>query len=630
MKFVNVIYKALMVVLPVSVLSHMIWTAVLLANNVADRNAYMVSDLVIALCSLVWACRLLIVFSFKNPFEYIAHDSPVRIPDRLTGHEVGNAVRYSWLKKVMMIVVFIGFFGLLYSVRTNYTGMIFDGVEIHRVEHQKIQTPMLSDEWVMAGYIQDTAERRMLPNFNIFFADFGSIYNFLAPLIVSFAGFIIATGGNMFTQYWIYALLFQCFFIYTFFIFLRKSGISAIGGLLGVFMLLWLPESNLAPGIWVMLPAYMGLPFIWLAYFSLLEYRFAFAYKYKVYMMLNIIVAGLIYPPYLVLVVVYGILLQVMGLKLKIIPILLFFAALAGSLYVTLYAGHMSAGMDHVKDLLRVVWESIVRNRFVISTSELWQYVPVIFFITTLGGVFLWFRSEVVDRELKKFIATTILVLGLMLAGVYVWNIEIILSHQRVVFMCWLGMILTSMFLLDYLGRKVIRNSTTTDTLQYGVLTCFILVEVCLLTFFPYTKLVPWSGVTATDTVGEHVLDARPAVTSLFSPDMRDYLNSLMIGTTTKVLAVPYVNLAIGSMSRLQPISTVDSYISVAGYTYSEFLKLPTCEDRYSKVRELNVSYVVLYQADLFILQGCPGFVLDRQIDSLYYLYRTVVDKSRK
>lgn len=614
MKFVNVIYKAFMVVLPVFVLSHMIWTMVLLANHVTDRNLYVVGDAVIVVCSLIWIFRLLKAFSSKNPFEGVAV------------HRTNDG---GGLKVVTAIFVFVGFLGLLYSVRTNYTGMVFDGVEIHRVEHKKIQTPMLSDEWVLAGYVQDSAERHVLPSFNPFFVDFGSIYNFLAPLIVSFAGFIISTDGNMFTQYWIYALLFQFFFIYTFFIFLKKSSISTVGSLLGVFILLWLPESNLAPGIWIMLPAYAGLPFIWLAYFALLEYRFAFAYKYKIYMWLNIIVAGLIYPPYLILAVIYSVLLQVIGLKFKIIPVFLFFAALIGSLYVTIYAGHMSAGIDNAKDLLRVVLESMVRSRFVISTAELWHYVPTVLFVTTTGGFVFWFKSEVVDRELKKLVAVTVLILGSMLIGVYIWNVEIILSHQRVVFMCWLGMIMMSVFFFDYLVKKIVKDSFL-EKFQFGMLVCFIVVEICLITFLPYTRFVPWSGVIATDTVGEHMLDSRPVVTSLFSPDARDYLNSLMIGTTTKVLAVPYVNLAIGSMSRLQPTSTVDSYISVAGYTYSEFLKLSTCEDRYRKAQELGIAYVVLYEADVPILQNCPRFALDRQIDSLYYMYRTVVDKSRK
>ena len=210
MKFVRALNKVLMTVLPVFILCHLVWTLVLLGNNVENRNAYLIGDAFMSFFALIAVLKISL-YSSPSPVEYYA---PPKHSSALPG---ASLEKYPRIKPFLVALVIIGSIFLLYSVRSNYTGALYDGTVIEQVTDIRIASPMFSDEWVIAGYVSDTVGRHTLPTFNIFNDTAPAVYNFLAPLISVLAGFMISTGLDIFSHYWLYVLIFQIFFIYVFF-----------------------------------------------------------------------------------------------------------------------------------------------------------------------------------------------------------------------------------------------------------------------------------------------------------------------------------------------------------------------------------------------------------------------------
>jgi hypothetical protein len=628
MKFVSLVNKILITILPVAVLSHLVWTFLLLVNHVEQRTMYLIGDGVIALWVIVSVFRLSAQYISTNPLEDVAEQTSVVVSTYPVLEQ--RAESYRWIKLSLGIAVLIGTIGLLYSVRIQYTGPLYDGTEIQQVVQQHIKGPMFSDEWVLAGYVQETVNRRSIPTFNIFENAPPNIYNFLTPLISALAGFMITTGLDIFSYYWVYIFIFQLFFIYVFFTFLRNCKISGLGSVVGVLLLAFLPESSLAPGIWIMLPAYVGLSFIFLAHAAMQEYRHTYAHRYKVYMWLHIILACLCYPPYLLLSIVYTICLGFARVKLKFVPTLFSFLGGVALIGIVLYSAGVEIQIASIQNTLRALWYPLVHSRFGVSTGAIWHYIPYVFFVTAAGGIYAWFRSARIDREMKYMTGIVLFVGISLLTATYYGNVEIVLSHQRTVFLCWLFMIVMTVYFLDTVLNTFFKNKINFG-FQCGILGILLMFEILCLTIMPYSRLVRWQGVVATADTGELLFEARPVVTSIFPDDIRYQLEEFTTGTSTaRILAAPYVNLAVGAMTDLQPISTADSYVSIAGPSYANFIAIPSCKDKYNKAIEWNLNYLIVHKTEQSLIQNCPEFSLIKQINPYYYMYRVTVDKSRK
>lgn len=607
MKFVRILQDVLIKILPISILLHIVWTSILLAGTVSGRTPYIVGDSIILGIVIISVLKSWITYSDRMPLEYYSR------PGNL---EVGRPDQ--WMQRILVAIGFIGAILMLYSVRLQYVGPLYDGTTIQQVSGERITAPMFSDEWVIAGYIADTARKHALPTFNIFDDQLPPVYNFLAPLVIGMAGIGITTGLDVFEYYWLYVFIFQIFFVFVFYIFLRACKISSIGSLIGVVLLVFLPESNFSPGIWIMLPAYIALPFLFLAYLSHIQYQFVFAYRFKVYAALSLVVAFLAYPPYLVLAIVYAVLLCIIRMKWTFIPSVISGIGLLTLVYFTAFSTGIDIRALNVETVLRILWDPVVHARFAVSTGAVWSYIPFVFFGTTIVGIYFWFKSLEIDRGLKEWMAASVVIVLSLLGATYYGNVEVILSHQRVVFLAWILMIILTAFCIDAWKIIFLRNRPH-PSYPYWALGILIGGQVLFLTAVPYTTLVRWKGVFVGGEFGTTGLEVRPVATKIFEEDVRKVIVQAVPGGTGTVFASPYVSLALGALTSLRPLATADAYISLSGPSYAQFLRSGVCEEAE------RAGWLVVHTSDLDKVQKCQNLVFIRQIPPVYHLYR--VDK---
>lgn len=606
-------HRVCMTVLPVSLLVHICATAVLLANHVHTRWAYVAVDIAIVVFACIKAIQLATLRS-----------SPLLLTTSTQDTAQDPAKRAGGKDPLLLYVAGLGFLLLMIGIRYNYSGYVYDGTVTQLVEHTRIATPFFSDEWAFAGYVHDVTTQYRLPNLNPLVEDSRQLYNFLSPYIILVAGLVVSTGLDIFAQYWILVLIFQIFFLYTCFVWFRSCSISTEWSVVGIALLILIPQSNILPGIWVMLPAFVALPFIFWAYKNFAEYNFTLSYRYKIYGWLHVLLASVLYPPYAVLMAVYAFFALCIRLRTHVFYLLGFIGTLCGMLLVFLYVADIPVRSDTLRDVIRIIISAAVHKQFVISSPAVWEFVPKIFFITACIGLVCWFKTKNVSVYAKGVSVGLIVFLGVLLSSTYVWGIELILNHQRVVFLILIGMVFMTIVLGEYITRSMLYRNSILLTLVIGL-------QIVSMTLVPYTKMVKWDGVTIHHTSVDKKIESRPLATDLLPVTLSGRVDGLDVGTSTaRFLAAPYVSLAIGAMTSLQPISTVESYVSVAGYQYADFMRLTNCEQRYSKAKELGLTYVVVHHTERVMLDSCTQFGLYKELGSTYVIYNIGVDKSKK
>ncbi len=613
---------------PIAVLLYVFITLIFLQQRINSSWVYVVSYLIIA---LLWICSF--VFFFTKTKNYCFDNSSYT--------DLAVAKEENFKPTLVLVSLALCIFAL-WSIRLNYNGYAYDGVEISEITGGKTTLPIFSDEWLYAGFAKKTAERHELP----FFSPFGDMAvvqdslqsNFLAPYIASLAGFMIGTGVDVVTRYHLYVFAFHFVFVLIFYAFLRSFRISRFASVLGLVLFLCLPESNLAPGIWIMLPAYVGLSFV-LGGMILINNRLAHSYvnglqstlRWQKWRMLgigaNFVTASLLYPPYLVLVVL-GLVLRYLKSPIKIIW--LFSIAGAIALIVTRLAGHgMIISFSGLGDIIKIIWDMFVRHRVGAATESIWSFIPIPFFFMAIAGLFIAFTKKGLEIFQKFFLLLASSIIGILVISTYLFDKEIILSHQRAVFMLWILMIAMVCFFVDFIIEKVskwrngqlwLRITPMIPLSRKSALIIFSILCIILFAYVSlsgtYQKIPPWKGVIANVDFLIGPVPSRPIMLSMLPRDFEEKLQN----KKGKFIADPYISLAIGATTNLQPISASPSFITINGPTLADFKKINTCEGKYDFAIDNSLSLFIVYISDNMI-ENCPEFKFSGNLGEHYLLY---------
>ena len=593
----------LLISAPIAGLLHMFLAMALLWLHIESRPAYVIGDSLIA---LVWIGSLVLLLAKKS-----LHARQPRIAAALT----------------IALCVFA-----LWSVRLSYGGPAYDGVIVSEISDERIALPVFSDEWLYAGFARKSAERRELPLFDPFGgAGSGNALpgNFLLPYVAGISGMMISTGIDAVDQYYIYAFAFHLAFILALYAFVRSFGIGRAGALAGLALFICLPESNLMPGIWIMLPAYVGLLFAMMG----LTLANGIPDRGKdegggegrdertrlmraaglIGAWANFALASLIYPPYLIFVFVSFALRSGQTKKKFAFTIAgAAFAALAIAYIAGLRAGFSGAGFG---DLAHAAWGMLVRDRVGAATEAVWSLIPAVFFAIAAIGLWIAMMSEELGLFQKKTLFFGTLGLGMMTACVYLFDKEIILSHQRAVFLLWLLMIVMVSFCIDSAWKKLSKNKRLGISLKHGSLV-LVVAAICLVASGAYPRVAAWKGVIANVDFLVGPVPSRPIMLSMLP---RGFEHAL-VEKKGIFIADPYISLAIGATTDLRPLSATPSFITLSGPTLADFNGIKSCKEKADFAAKHAVTFVIAH-ASSDALAGCTEFVFDKKIGERYRLY---------
>ncbi len=612
----------LLITAPIAGLLHMFLAIGLLWLNIESRAAYIIGDSLIA---LAWIGSFVFLLAKNKPAK-----------DKLSqAGQAKKSLHAPWPRLAAALTIALCIFAL-WSVRLSYGGPAYDGVMVSDISRERIVLPVFSDEWLYAGFARKAAERRDLPLFDPFGgAESGNALpgNFLLPYVAGISGMMISTGIDAVDQYYMYVFAFHLAFILALYAFIRSFGIGRAGALAGLVLFICLPESNLMPGIWIMLPAYVGLLFammgLTLANGMLdtgKDEGMDEAGSWQTRLMraagiigiwANFALASLIYPPYLIFVFICFVLRS--GQTKKKFAFTIAGAACAALLiaYIAgMRAGFSSAGFG---GLAHAAWEMLVRPRVGAATEAVWSFIPAVFFIIAAIGLWIAMMRAELGLFQKKTLLFGAFGLGIMTEFVYLFDKEIILSHQRTVFLLWILMIVMASFSIDSAWKKLSKNKRLIMPLAYGPLV-LIVAAICMVVSGAYQRIPAWKGVTADVDFLVGPVPSRPIMLSMLPRGFEDAL----VEKKGTFIADPYMSLAIGATTNLRPLSASPSFITLDGPTLAEFNGLKTCQEKGDFASKHALSFVIVHASahvSADALAGCAGFAFDKNIGERYRLY---------
>lgn len=615
----NVWLRYVLILAPIAGLLHIVLSMCLLSAHIGSGWAYAAGDLLI-----VAACIFGYVILYKKnasastivePFATSVATPTTASTASFSADASKNrlAVTLAWVSLILCVYA-------LWSVRLNYTGPAYDGVVVSEIKNAKTALPIFSDEWLYAGFARKAAERQELPLFYPFDDSTNAtqkVDNLLVPYVSGMAGLMLGTGIDAVDANYVYVFAFQLAFVLIAFAFLRSLRISSLSSVIGVALILLLPESNLFPGIWIMLPAYVGL--IWLmAGLALLNDQRSKWMTIGIYA--NFALAAIIYPPYLILILI-GLFARNLGNPKK----LLAYIAIAGilGLIVAMVAGFdMRFSAQGIAGLAERAWGLAVRDKVGSATASIWTFIPVVFFLASIAGLLLALWKKELCLFGKKLLLFGSLLLGMIVSCVYLFDKEIVLSHQRTVFLLWVLMIAMICFFVDYIIDRINRKN---KKISRAIVAAAFLALAWASVSGAYQGMPPWRGVTAHVDVLADVIPSRPIMLSMLPDGFENMIQdkeSQRVGNdkVARFLADPYMSLAIGATTRLMPISASPSFITVVGPKMSDFQKNASCEGKYEFAKDNSLAYVIMH-ASADALAGCPGFRFDATIGEKYLLY---------
>ncbi len=516
---------------------------------------------------------------------------------------------------------------LLWSVRTSYSGPAYDGVELISVDRVKTSLPTFSDEWVIAGYVQKSVERDRLPDFHPLDDSLRPAENPLVVLLTAFAFVSKYAKLDMVTDFSVFVFLFQAAFVLAFFLCMRACNVSVFSSVVGVVALLFFPESNIMQGIWIMLPAYIGAIFLMLAFVSLSD---ADTRRSRFWPACLLFVAGIVYPPYLIIAILFFAVSFIIRPRIRQ---LIAYASvlLAGAfLFVVLMKVEISA--SNVPLLFDSFLRIAFHERFGVSTASTWGYMPIAFYVMGLLGAYAWFANsdDTMCKKRKTALASCIAILvALSLLGP-AFDVDIILGYQRVIFLSWLVLVMMAGFALDrilgWLARmRPFNRGLSAHAWTVSALCVIVAFQSLLVWSGAYPKFVPWEGVATRQGIFVKSISALPVMKRMLPDDFEDRISLSVSGAgddrTARLLAPPYVALAIAASTDMAPVSTVDSIVSVQGPSYLDFEKLGTCEARRDFTRKAQATHVLVHVSHAGMVDGCDSFRSVMSIGDRYHMY---------
>ncbi len=244
-----------------------------------------------------------------------------------------------------------------------------------------------------------------------------------------------------------------------------------------------------------------------------------------------------------------------------------------------------------------------------------------------------------IDKKEKAVISYCVFACASLLVLAYWFDIEFVLSHQRVVFALWILLIAMFGFFLDRLAARIWaailkrRESRGASALRtrpwiWAGLVVVVIAEAALLMSGAYPSLGQWQGITTREDVLLEKIDARPVMTDMLPDGFEEAIEFAIASAKAqadprhpRLLAAPHLALAIAATTEMAPVSTVDSIVSVSGPSYADFRSIPDCEGRYRFAKDAQATHLLVHVEEERLTDGCAGFQKMRNLGEHYILF---------
>lgn len=486
-------------------------------------------------------------------------------------HPIVSGIKWPGVTKVLFFVltvcavVIITF--QIWSVRYNYSGNIFTEKGSVYVQNLQITTPIFSDEWLVASYVNKINETKSLPFYNPLTKDraypntlFG-FYSLVAGVNAIFGFDPVFEYASL---YIIFLLLYAAAFYYCLRAFISHHRQATMIALFGVSMSFLIANSYSFPGLWTLIPITGGLIFLLFFIAGLHSKDRALEY-------ISFIGGMVVYPPLLIFTVPLLYLYDKKISKHYIYTI--------GVVLIALIAFLSTTGGQSVSSITKLIKHFVWRwvpgvTEYVIAPTSL---IPLFLLLVSLGGIWAIAHKRQTHEE-QAFIKFFGFVILFWLLGAF-FSRELVIGYPRAVLVASLLLIVFACYAIDRFYNH--QKGIISDILFADLLVALMLLSSIYM--FVWGLESPHREIHSQKLLYEDVLNFEHIKGSRF-------------------LSTPWKGLVVGVATKNYPLSTKESIVAVNSVGYHHFLGAD-CASKTEIARKKKMNF--LYTDRVL---DCPGF----------------------
>ncbi len=455
----------------------------------------------------------------------------------------------------------------IWSVHYNYSGFVYFEKVSEYVRNSQITTPMFSDEWLVASYINKINETKSLPLYNPLTRDqaypntlFG-FYSLAAGVNALFGFDPVFEYANL---YFVFLLLFSISFYYAIRAFIAHHRQTTFIALFGVSMSFLIGNSYSFPGLWTLIPVTGGLIFLFFLIAGLHTKNRGLEY-------ISFIGGMIVYPPLLIFTVPLLYLYDKRINRHYIYTIGIVFIALVGFLATT--------GGQNIESILKLIKHFIWRwvpgaTEYVITPTSL---IPLAILVASLCGIWAIAHKKQTHEE-KAFIKFFGFVILFWLLGAF-FSRELVIGYPRAILVASLLLIVFACYAIDHFYR--LHKGNISDILFGDLLVAIMLLASIFM--FVWGLEGPRRELHSQKMIYEDLINFQHIKESRF-------------------LSTKWKGLAVGVATKNYPLSTKESIVAVNAVGYQHFIGAG-CEGKKDLALKKQIQFVY---TDRII--ACDGF----------------------
>jgi hypothetical protein len=522
-------------------------------------------------------------------YIYIAKRVPKNVQHVVDVVPVGRSQKYVRICIQNWFLIGISVLGLcvLYSIRFDYTGPVDTAFGVKYVTHSSYTYPLYSDEWVGASLVQYSINEKSLPLVNPLYKNEPFI-NFLMASHSIFAELIVVLSLNPFSQYTYLASVNSILLCLSIFLLTRLMRVRTSIAILSAISVLFITNSGNLPGTWFLLPYTASLTMF---LFSIIGY----VLKNRFVLLLNTILALLLYPPMIVFIAPF-----LLGISFENhinIQKMKYFSVHVVGVFVIALSVVVLFSLQYFsfEELLNRAFSFIHRERLDNGkvVFDFWNIIPLYIVPFIPFGLYTLYKDK------KRFLLAPLII------GIGFW---IYYSFTTTVFLIEPSRIIiitTILFLMvGGLGMERIyaymsdRTKLTEDvSLGYGIKIIVFIFFVFISSNF--SKFALWHKLPLhTQIRGEDrsFVPAPPITRYLHEDDVTLFQNY-----TKKIfISPPWKGLVIGAVTGNYPLDSKASTLTNHKLLYIDFMN-ENCEGKSKLVQKYKID--LIYSTSI----SCPG-----------------------
>ncbi len=458
-----------------------------------------------------------------------------------------------WALNVCAVVIIVF---QIWSVHYNYSGNVIFEKGSSYVNNSQITTPMFSDEWLVASYINKINETGGLPLNNPLTKDRAypnTLFGFysLAAGVNALFGFDPVFEFSL--LYIVFLLLFSVSFFYAIKAFISKHRQSTFIALLGVSMSFLIANSYSFAGLWTLIPITGGLIFLCFLIAGLHTKNRGLEY-------ISFIGGMIVYPPLLIFTVPLLYLYDKKISKHYVYIITIVLIAIIGFLTTT--------GGQDIESVLKIIKRFIWRwvpggSEYVVAPT---MAIPLLILVASFGGIWALAHKRQTHEE-RAFIKFFSFVILFWLLGAF-FSREFVIGYPRAILVASLLLVVFACYAIDHIYQ--LHKGKISDILFSDLLVATMLLSSIYM--FVWGLEAPRRELHSQKLIYEDLLNFQYIKESRF-------------------LSTKWKGLVVGVATKNYPLSTKESIVAVNDVGYYSFMGAG-CEGKMHIAEKKRIHYV--------------------------------------